>query len=60
MSLTSTFISFIDLNNGISKPLCSKNGFICSIKGFTARPIIISMSSKLLSTFTGVSNSLIG
>ena len=47
MSLTSTLIDCIDSNNGISNPLCSKNGLICSINGFTLNLIISSIISNL-------------
>ena len=47
MSLTSTLIDLIDSNNGISNPLCSKNGLICSINGFTVDLIISSIFSNL-------------
>ena len=34
------------MNNGISNPLCSKNGFICSINGLAVSFIIVSMFTK--------------
>ena len=44
ISLISTLTDCIDWNKGISKPLCSKNGLICSINGFTVSLIISSIS----------------
>ena len=50
----------MDLNEGNSRPLCSKNGLICSIKGFTARSIISFIFENLVSNVlfnkTGASN----
>ena len=49
----------MDLNEGNSNPLCSKNGLICSISGFTVRSIILSIFANLVSDVvpikTGVS-----
>ena len=47
MSLISTLTDCIDSNNGISNPLCSKNGLICSINGFTVNLTISSIFSNL-------------
>ena len=51
------------LNNGISNPLCSKKGLICSISWFTAKAIILSICSNLVSLSslnkTGFSNELV-
>ena len=47
MSLISTLTDCIDSNNGISSPLCSKNGLICSINGFTVNLTISSIFSNL-------------
>ena len=44
ISLTSILVDAIDLNNGISNPLCSKKGLICSINGLTVNFIISSIS----------------
>ena len=37
----------MESNNGISSPLCSKNGFICSIKGLIVNLIISSKFSNI-------------
>ena len=56
ISLISTLADCTVLNKGISNPLCSKNGFICSINGFIVALIISSTFSNILSVELSFNN----
>ena len=51
------FTDVIVVNNGISSPLCSKKGLICSINGLTARESISSILPKELSSLVDIGSS---